>query len=65
MSRESLLILVGILVALSPFVGLPLVWLAFVTPFLGAVVVLIGFSLVSRKRNMQSPPYEAPTSDNA
>lgn len=65
MSRESLLIIVGILVALSPFVGLPLVWLAFVAPLLGAVIVLIGFSLVSRKRDMQRPTHEASESDNA
>lgn len=65
MSRESLLVLVGILVALSPFSGLPLVWLAFITPFLGAVTVLIGFSLASRKRNTQSPVYEAPANNNA
>lgn len=50
MSRESVLILVGALVILSPFVGLPLQVLAWVLPVLGLVVVGIGIALRSRRR---------------
>lgn len=45
MSREATLILVGVLVALSPFSGLPQGWLAVVLPFLGIVAGGIGYAL--------------------
>ena len=45
MSRESMLILLGILVVLSPFLGLPLSMLAWLLPFLGLVILGIGISL--------------------
>lgn len=45
MSRESLLILLGILVALSPFLGIPLSLLAWILPVLGLVTLGIGISL--------------------
>ena len=49
MSRESTLILLGILVALTPFVGLPLLWRAILLPIFGALVVLIGITLRAHK----------------
>jgi hypothetical protein len=45
MSRESTLILVGVLVALAPFSGLPHSWLAVILPFLGIVAGGIGYAL--------------------
>lgn len=45
MSRESLLILLGVLVALSPFLGIPLSLLAWILPVLGLVTLGIGVSL--------------------
>ncbi len=65
MSRESLLILIGTLVALSPFVGLPLAWLAFIVPALGGVTVLIGFSLSSRKKRESTSSYEETARGNS
>ena len=45
MSREATLILVGILVAISPFSGLPRSWLAVILPFLGLVTIGIGYAM--------------------
>lgn len=45
MSRPQLLILIGILVALSPFVGFPLSWLTWALPVLGLATLVIGISL--------------------
>jgi TRAP-type C4-dicarboxylate transport system permease small subunit len=45
MSRESTVILLGVLVAVSPFTGLPLSLLSWVLPILGALLVLIGITL--------------------
>lgn len=60
MSRENTLILVGILVALSPFSGLPHSWLSVLTPLLGVLVAIIGFTLHDRRiQNRES--YEAKT----
>jgi hypothetical protein len=53
MSRERLLMLLGILVVVSPFVGLPLAILTWVLPVLGALVFAIGTSFAMRKRSMQ------------
>ncbi|KND49415.1 MAG: hypothetical protein AB203_04445 [Parcubacteria bacterium C7867-008] len=54
MSRERLLIIVGLLVVFSPFIGLPLAILVWVLPILGGIVTLIGISYVVRKRNQQA-----------
>jgi uncharacterized membrane protein len=53
MSRESILILLGVLFILSPFVGLPLYVLAWVLPALGLAVAGIGVSLRSRRRHRE------------
>ena len=45
MTREQVLILLGILVALSPYIGLPLSILGFVLPVLGLMIVGIGVLL--------------------
>ncbi len=49
MSRESVLILCGLLVAFSPFSGLPVSWLAWLLPILGAVVIAVGVSFKAQK----------------
>ncbi|KND50581.1 MAG: hypothetical protein AB202_03810 [Parcubacteria bacterium C7867-007] len=54
MSRERLLILTGVLVVFSPFIGLPLAVLIWVLPILGGTVTLIGISYMLRKRNQQA-----------
>jgi ABC-type xylose transport system permease subunit len=45
MSRSSTLITLGILIALSPFLGLPHAWLVIVLPVLGFLTLLIGYLL--------------------
>jgi hypothetical protein len=43
MSRSSILIIVGFLVALSTFAAIPLAWLRVILPILGLIVVIVGF----------------------
>lgn len=62
MSRDRLLIIFGLLVLASPFVGLPLSVLSWVLPVLGASVALIGLSYVMRKKNQQVAVTVAPES---
>lgn len=45
MSRSSVLILVGIILIVAPFAGVPSSWLAFLIPFLGVIVCIVGFSV--------------------
>jgi hypothetical protein len=56
MSRENFLILLGVLILLSPFAGLPMSILAWILPILGILVLVIGITL---HRNRQ--PKETPT----
>jgi len=66
MTRESLLIVIGALLALSPFLGLPYSWLMVLVPALSAVVIVIGVTLrkkrfdASAREGVAPPPYEAP-----
>lgn len=43
MSRSSVLILVGILLVIAPFAGVPSAWLAVLVPFFGLIVCVVGF----------------------
>lgn len=45
MSRESILIVIAILVGVSPFAGLPLSWLSWILPLLALFILIIGVSL--------------------
>ncbi len=54
MTRESILIALGILVALTPYSGLPLSLLAIVLPVLGLLIAAIGATLRVRKRGTRS-----------
>lgn len=67
MTRESLLILLGAVLALSPFFALPHSWLMVLIPVLSAAVIVIGITLrhnrsreSSRSEVVAPPPYEAP-----
>jgi hypothetical protein len=42
MTRETVLIFLGILIAISPYLGLPLTILDFVLPILGLLIIVIG-----------------------
>jgi hypothetical protein len=48
MSRENILILLGLLVMLAPFSGLPISWLEFILPIIGLAVGAIGYSFRPR-----------------
>lgn len=63
MSRESVLIVLGLLVVLSPFIGLPLEILAWVLPVLGLIVVGIGVALRSRRRKEQRIRFSVPVDE--
>jgi uncharacterized membrane protein YqgA involved in biofilm formation len=54
MSRSLMLIILGALIALAPFSGLPLRVLAFVLPVLGLVAMAIG---ISYRRAPARTPY--------
>lgn len=54
MSRETMLIVLGVVISLTPFVGLPLSWRSAIIPILGALVVIIGITL--RARRLTPPP---------
>ena len=65
MSRPILLIILGVLIALTPYSGVPLSILSIVLPLLGLAVIAVGvLERVERKRH--TPPiqviqnYEAP-----
>lgn len=67
MTRESVLITLGILLALTPFSGLPNSWLMVIVPVLSAGVIIIGVALRKKRSDESSrveavapPPYEAP-----
>ena len=58
MSRERLLIAIGLLVMLAPFVGLPLSILRWFFLGIGLAVVLIGISYAVRKKRIATPALE-------
>lgn len=60
MSRESALIILGILVAVSPFVGLPLSVLAWILPVLGILTAIIGLALRLRRQRRETTPEPEP-----
>lgn len=46
MTREGFLIFMGLLVAISPFIGVPVAWLEWALPVIG--IFIIGTSLLIR-----------------
>jgi hypothetical protein len=56
MTREYVLMLLGILVLVSPWSGLPLAWLTWFLLAVGLAVVGIGFTLARRKAAPPSVP---------
>lgn len=55
MSKEGILITIGVLTALSPFSGLPLSWLSWILPILGIATIYIGYA-ARRSRAAQGLP---------
>ncbi|MDB4992527.1 MAG: hypothetical protein JWL75_772 [Parcubacteria group bacterium] len=52
MSRERILIGLGVLILISPWSGLPLTWLMWILPVLGLAVIVIGFTLLTRNKEV-------------
>ncbi|HYF28811.1 MAG TPA: hypothetical protein VEA36_00395 [Candidatus Paceibacterota bacterium] len=61
MSRESLLMVLGILIVVSPFTGLPLSLLTWFYVAAGLLIAAIGFTLRLRRRR-RAITHEAPPS---
>ena len=64
MSRESMLIVLGALVVLSPFSGFPLAWLTWFYLFAGLLTAAIGATLRLRRirrARKAAMSHEAPT----
>jgi hypothetical protein len=59
MTRERTLIILGAIVLLSPWSGLPLAWLTWILLGIGVVVMVIGFTLIRRSKT-PLPPSEPP-----
>ncbi len=63
MSKEGTLVTVGILVAISPFIGLPYSWLAWILPVLGGITVLVGYvirkDIIAERSEPTRVSYEA------
>lgn len=57
MHRESLLIVLGILVLVSPFLGLPMTVLAVLLPLFGGSIFAIGVSMRARRSAEPEPHY--------
>lgn len=60
MAREVTLIILGVLVALSPYLGLPVRALAVLLPVLGLIIAVLG--LIARTRLVQSRSVVPPPS---
>lgn len=59
MSHESTILLIGILITLSPFLGLPYSWLMVVVPILGIMTAVL--SIIIRARSMREPQAQEAT----
>jgi len=52
MSKETILVIVGVLIVLSPFLGLPQSWLSLMLPILGLVVIVVAYLAMKGRRNL-------------
>lgn len=56
MRRESFLILLGVLVLVAPFVGLPFSWLAWILPILGVLIIIAAISFRPNRAPREATP---------
>lgn len=54
MSREGIIMVLGVVVILSPFVGLPYAWLFWVLPIIGIAVFALALSLRVRRQRARA-----------
>ncbi|HWH16704.1 MAG TPA: hypothetical protein VNU25_03925 [Candidatus Paceibacterota bacterium] len=59
MSRSLMLMILGGIVLLSPFLGLPLAILTWILPVLGIAILAIGFSYRDRGQKAPEDQHEA------
>lgn len=50
MTKEGLLITLGVLTAVSPFVGLPSSWLAYILPMFGLIAAVVAFFMLRARK---------------
>lgn len=63
MSKRTTLILLGLLIVITPFVGLPYSYLMWVLPILGLLVAYLGYSRRSIRMPAEDPAlHEGPES---
>lgn len=61
MSRHTVLIILGVLIALTPYSGVPLSTLSIALPLLGLAVIVVGIvERAERKRKALPMSYDAP-----
>lgn len=65
MSRSLMLIILGALIVLSPFSGLPLSILTWILPVLGLIAVAIGVSYRTKRSSVAEPVHEASLSTSS
>lgn len=58
MNSPRALVLLGILTALSPFIGLPYSWLRVLLPILGIVIVVVAFRVRAIRPRRVEPVYD-------
>ncbi len=58
MNSPRALVLLGIVTALSPFVGLPYSWLRVLLPILGIVIVVVAFRVRAIRPRRVEPVYD-------
>jgi len=56
MTRETVLMILGALVFLSPWVGIPMMWLQWILLVLGLAIIAIGVTLRRRMHQDELPP---------
>lgn len=55
MSRSNTLIVLGLIIGLVPFSGLPSLWLEFILPVAGLIVLFIGYAIRERRPRSETP----------
>jgi hypothetical protein len=56
MSKSTTLIVLGVIIFISPFIGLPTSWLSWLLPILGIVVGVIGYLVRVRIKEENPEP---------
>ncbi|MGB4076457.1 MAG: hypothetical protein WBK28_02010 [Minisyncoccia bacterium] len=59
MSRERTIVVLAVLIALAPFLGLPYSWLMWIEPLLAAVIILLSLFARSHYIKENDAPHES------